>query len=124
MFHFGVIESVKDIKLIPVWFNEALAYYIGENTLIDPENIKFIVCNQNKIISMLQNDDVLEKSPQGFEIIKSFGAYFSSIYTPETVKSILFSTNKRGNFNSAIKKCTGKDIKIILKGWFEYLNSG
>jgi|SRR5690554_2743503 hypothetical protein len=122
MFHCGVYQCTKNEPLIPKWFNEAIAYYISNNSRIDKMLSKEIIAIPfDKLKLWVKKDLLIEKCSLAYEIIKSIGNHFCNIYQAATVKDIVYDTWIKKDFDRAFIKHTSFTIDDFLEKWLNKL---
>lgn len=122
MFHCGVYQCTKKEPLIPTWFNEAIAYYLCNNSQIRQEvftEIKKIPLKDLKL--WIRTDSVIENYSLGYDIIKSIGDYFCNYYQATTIKDIVYETWTIKDFDKAFMKHTLLSVNEFLDGWHDKL---
>lgn len=118
LFHVGVNQMLgKDATLVPEWFNESVAYYLGKNTAYNKEVLlRYIVTNHATVITIMHDDLLLSESRHALHIIKSFGKYFCDKYLPY-IKDIVIKTGILKSFDRAVDFVLGTAITTIIKNW-------
>lgn len=118
MFHAGVNQVCCNQLIIPGWFNEAIAYYIGRDIYKDKKIHRFLHKNKEEIIRLLEEDTLLDrKKGHYFKLIKSFGTFFVTTYGPGRVRSLISDAAQLSDFYRALKD----ELQPLVSRWCDWL---
>jgi hypothetical protein len=123
IFHTGVYEYNKDNLLIPVWFNEAIAYYIGDNTNVETEDFKKIRLDISRIKKMLINDTLIQNSKNGYLVTKLLGKYLCTVYLSDDIKNFFRELKSNKDFEFCFVKTFGCTLADFINKWAYELSS-
>ncbi|RCX08297.1 hypothetical protein DFR58_1439 [Anaerobacterium chartisolvens] len=122
MFHAGVNMFLGSKDDLPVWFNESIAYFVGNNYAVDAWSLcHYVVEHFNTVSGWIEKDHVLSHEHIGYEIVKSLGEYICKTYGANKIKCLIEEMKKANYFNTALHKVFNIDVPTLVKGWRDNL---
>lgn len=122
MFHCGVYQCMKSQYLIPRWFNEAVAHFIGNNTQIGEDvSVEIKKLPVDALKRWVKEDTLIEKCSLGYEIIKSLGNYFGNAFDCNTIRRMIDETRIEKDFDMVFSKFTLLSTDEFLERWLDNL---
>ncbi len=124
MFHARANLFLDNLNIMPEWFNECIAYYIGKNCYINASYIcEYVEKEFSRVQKWFEEDQLMIKDSMGYSIVKSMGVYICNTYNEESIKEFIKELKNLKDFNSVMKKVFKVDNSSLLEKWFEYLKS-
>lgn len=121
-FHVAIFQMYSDSIIIPVWFNEAVAYYLGSNFKYKKEELlRFLNDNFLSVKHLLLEDTLLKRSKISLAIIKSFGQYFCIQYHPKVIRNLFELTKMNNDFKKAYSVVFNISLDEEIDRWYIYL---
>jgi len=123
LFHIGVNQGPnKEKEIIPLWFNEAIAHYLGNNHFITNERISSILKDQlNEIKQSIYDDRLVNGHKYWIELIKSIGSFFFNTYSKRQLKNFLKKTATSSNFSETFNNYLGVEIDEFINSWARWI---
>jgi len=122
MFHAAVFQLFNNKPVIPVWFNESLAYYIGENTSLNYQNIKGYLSDYPGIKNLMLADGLMVECQYSNALVKSFGAYFGGNYS-ELIKPFFNELSINPNFKEVFNRIFNMTFEEAIDQWYRSIIS-
>ena len=119
LFHSAVCKMYSTRSVIPDWFNESMACFVGRNlnynkiTLFNCLKIDYL-----KIKELMINDELISECSNSYDIIKSFGIFFGSIFPAHRFRKFFFEVKKRNNFQAAFEECFQMSVNDAIDKWY------
>jgi hypothetical protein len=123
IFHASISGCYKMNQIIPVWFNEAIAYYIGENTNVKVEDLNKIRVDISQIKNMLMNDTLFENYQYGYSVIKLLGKFFCTAYSNDKIMMFFDALNLVNDFKTCFANTFGCTLSDFINKWADDLFS-
>lgn len=120
IFNRKVEDSTQGVSAYPIWFQEGLAEYIGNDKVIieysDFQNVQFenLIDLEQWEKARLQNDTDVYR--QSYFAIK----YLADEFGEKSLRDIIDSTNSTGDFEESFNEVTGMNIDKLES---DFLNS-
>ncbi|HBF36198.1 MAG TPA: hypothetical protein DDW50_02635 [Firmicutes bacterium] len=120
LFHAAVFQIYESHPVVPVWFNEALAYFVGENiNFCQGELQNRLTIEYQSIKRLLLTDKLLTEDRNPYEIIKSFGAFFGQNFSSESIKIFFNELSCELNFTITFQRIFGLTFEVAIDQWHD-----
>jgi hypothetical protein len=125
LFHAAVYQMYPDPKVIPIWFNEAVAHLIGKNTSYNRNRlINHLIVDFPRIEELMMKDLVITHFEYPYDIVNSFGEFFGKSYHRNLIKLFFDCLQKERDFRAVFNRVFGRDFNSFLCKWYKYLVNG
>lgn len=119
LFHVAVFQISKNQPVIPVWLNEAMAYYLGHNTSFQCKQLCHLLkTNYESIKNLMLTDQLMNKHENSYEIVRSFGGFFGEIYPAALIRIFFKELTLQPNFKLVFEKVFQKKIEDVIDEWY------
>lgn len=118
MFHAGVNQVCRGNIIIPHWFNESIAYFIGSDQSPQINLFDFVTEKKDRIMDALKEDRLFEKfDNDSFHLAMSLGTFFISTYGSFGVRSLISAAASKSSFYDALEE----DLPDLINHWCKWL---
>jgi hypothetical protein len=123
LFHVAVFYINPDPRAIPGWFNEALAYLIGQNTDFNRKKLSdYIKTNTDQIRELILKNILINRENQfSTELIKSLGQFLGLNFSKRLIKSFFCSMRERQDFQNVFYERFGISLINFIDNWIKFV---
>lgn len=123
MFHVGINQVMgDDISSFPEWLNESIAYYLEGDRGYNRDSVRsYLAKNRENVIKWMEKgilrDPNFRDSYVYCELIKSFGSFFCSRYSPSAIKGLIGEIKSSKDCAKSIAGCLGIALPELIMAW-------
>lgn len=122
-FHAAVFQMYSKSLVVPKWFNEAMAYLVGENINFKSSILKNNLGNNFPKIKELIINDCLLDGPEEMTrgIINSLASFLGICFSRRKIKLFFMCLKKRNEFSNVFNQVFEVSLNDFIDLWHQYI---